>query len=822
LRFKKLNRISAMPCRSLFTPVLFAMVCVTTISVSGCGGAQARFAKHLAKGQTFLADENFAKARVEFQNALQIAPKDATVRFEMGVVDEKLGNFREAAQFYQGTLDVEPDNVGARARLAKLYVFSGGLEQALELIKPGLERHPDDPALLTVRAAVRSQQKDAAGALDDAERAVRLAPANEDAVAVLSGIYRAQGDTPKAQALLEQFVQRLPKSVDMRMVLAQIYLQESRPADAEAQLLKIVELKPRDKSHRVRLAQFYAQANENEAAERTLRQAVKDFPEEHDVKVSLIEFLAARRSPEAAEAELTAMIAAAPEDYEMKFALAKFYQDNRQPDKAQAIYKGIIDAKNLEAPGLTARDRLATLRLQDNDVPGALALTNQVLAKSPRDDEALLIRGNIALIDNDPRSAIADLRAVLRDQPNASGVLRTLARAHLANGEPAVAEETMRHAVESNPNDTVMRLDFALLLSQLGKSDQAKAVIAELVKQKPDSFEALDLQYRIARAGNDLPTAQAAADAIVALRPKLAMGYLYQGMIAEAQDRRDDALRLYSAAAEAQPNVAEPLEAVVRVLVNAHRIPEAIARLDAVTARYPDTSFALTIKGELLLRTGKTAAAKDAFTQAIARTPKWWAPYAGLARAQVAANEDMSAALATLRNAKAVVDQPEKLSDQLASLFERQGKPDEAIREYEEALRLDPKSEVAANNLAMLLATYKKDGASLDRAQQLSARFANSSNPSFLDTYGWVMFKRGDAAGSVPVLTRVVAKAPDAVLARYHLGMAQSLTGDSADARDNLARAVNSGARFTGLDEAKATLDKLAKLPATAASSPKT
>jgi hypothetical protein len=43
--------------------------------------------------------------------------------------------------------------------------------------------------------------------------------------------------------------------------------------------------------------------------------------------------------------------------------------------------------------------------------------------------------------------------------------------------------------------------------------------------------------------------------------------------------------------------------------------------------------------------------------------------------------------------------------------------------------------------------------------------------------------------------------------------MAQSQNGSSAQARDNLSRAVNSGTKFSGLEEAKATLDRLAKLP---------
>jgi hypothetical protein len=46
--------------------------------------------------------------------------------------------------------------------------------------------------------------------------------------------------------------------------------------------------------------------------------------------------------------------------------------------------------------------------------------------------------------------------------------------------------------------------------------------------------------------------------------------------------------------------------------------------------------------------------------------------------------------------------------------------------------------------------------------------------------------------------------------------MAQALAGDNSDARDNLTRALNSGTQFSGVDEARSTLDKLAKLPATA------
>src|ERR1039458_5374504 len=215
--------------RKLSYPLLTIVLGLTVLSAAGCGGAESRKAKHLAKGQAFLTAANFDKARVEFQNPLQIAPKDAEARLEMGVVDEKLGNPREAAQFYQGAIDVYPDGVEARARLARLYLFSGGPDRALELIKPVIEKHPDDAALLTVRAAARAQQKDLGAALADAERAVRVALTNASDVAVLAGIYKSQDETAKAKALLEQSIQKIPGAVDLRLILAQIDAQENHP-----------------------------------------------------------------------------------------------------------------------------------------------------------------------------------------------------------------------------------------------------------------------------------------------------------------------------------------------------------------------------------------------------------------------------------------------------------------------------------------------------------------------------------------------------------------------------------------------------------------
>jgi tetratricopeptide (TPR) repeat protein len=791
-------------------PVLLLTSVCAVLVVAGCGGAQARKQHHLEKGKAFLEAGNFEKARVEFRNALQIAPTDAEVRYDNGVVAEKLNNPREAAQFYQGAIDSNPDAVRARAGLGRLYLFAGAPDKALSTVAPSLAKHPEDVPLLTVRAGAEVQLKDISAAAVDAEHAVALAPGDEDAVAVLAGIYKADNQTEKAQALLEKTIKANPSSVSLRLVLAQLDASLGQDSAVETLLLDLVKLKPEEKTHRLRLSQFYARTNHLDEAERVLRESVKELPQERDLKIALVSFLAVRRSREAAEQELNTLIAADPKDFELRFAQAQFYEQGKDVAKAEAVYKDVIAAAKLEAAGISARDRLAALRVQQGDVPGAEQLIGEVLAASPRDDDALILRGDLALAHKDPRAAIADLRSVLRDQPNAVGVMRTLSRAHLQNGEPALAEETMRRALEVNPKDPATRLDFARLLAQLGKPEQAKPVIEQLVKEEPNDLQALDTEYRVEAAVKDFVTAKAAADAIVATQPKAAVGYYYQGQLAEADQRPEEAVKLYATALELQPGGIEPLEAITRTLVGLKRAPDALKRLDDAMVRDPASPLAANLKGEVLLSTGRAQDAIVAFREAVQRQPKWWTPYRNLAYSQ-ASLHDTDGAVSTLRDGIAKVTAPDPLIAELGSLFERAGRIDEAIGVYESALKKNPNADIAKNNLAMLLVTYRKDPASLQRAKDLSAPFATSGNPNFLDTYGWVLYKRGEATAAVTALQTAAAETADSPVSLYHLGMAQALAGQPDAARESLTRSLKTGKNFSGMDEARATLDKLAK-----------
>jgi tetratricopeptide (TPR) repeat protein len=191
----------------------WALILIAVLPLAACGGAQSRKAHFMDKGRDYVEHSNYTKARVEFRNALQIAPNDPEVRYQNGWVAEKLGAAPEAAQFYQGALDVQSDHVNARARLGRLFFLYGAYKNALDVVGPGLAKHPDNADLLSVRAAARSRMNDDAEALKDAERAYKLDPRNEDTIAILVGLYTKVGRKDDARVLLIRGTEQIPTSV---------------------------------------------------------------------------------------------------------------------------------------------------------------------------------------------------------------------------------------------------------------------------------------------------------------------------------------------------------------------------------------------------------------------------------------------------------------------------------------------------------------------------------------------------------------------------------------------------------------------------------
>ncbi|HTV50506.1 MAG TPA: tetratricopeptide repeat protein [Steroidobacteraceae bacterium] len=783
---------------------LLASLCL----LAGCGSRATRVSHHLQRAQHYLDAGQLEKAQIEFRNAAQIEPRNVPARLLGARIAEQMGNLPEAAALYRSIVELDADARVARAGLGRLYVLAHLPRQALDVVQPALLRHPEDAPLLTVRGAARLELKDGAGAALDAEHAVRLAPEDENAVALLASVYQRSGQSVRAVQTVRTALARVPHSVELRRILVSLYTSGGQTMLAEEQLRQIVSLRPRELAARYQLALFLAGHKRLDDAERTLQDAVAAAPSQNAPKLALAGFLAENRSAAAAQAALEGFLRADAANQELRVALGLLQQRAGQPDAALASYRRVAAEAGDRANGLLAHERAAALLIDRQRFAEAAAELAPVLRNDPHDNDALLLSASLALQREDAAAAITDLRALLRDRPRSTPAMRLLARAYAESGKTALAEEQLRAALEVTPADVQPRLELADLLLREGRADAALEELQLAAKLAPADLRVGEALVRTALAKPDLAAARRGAEALERLAPQRALGPYMQGLVAQAEHHATDAARDFERALALQPDALDALTALVRVQLAEHQPQQAREVAEQFAQRYPASAAAQNLLGELYLQSGDLVRAAAQLERASQLAPQWSRPYLDLAAMQLRAGEG-TAAEQTYKRGIAHAGRDTTLVVALAEFYEQHQRGEDAIREYEALYREQPRLEVA-NNLAMLLVTYRSDRASLDRALDLTTPFAESANAALLDTAGWVRFKRGELSQALPVLEQAAERAPRSGVILYHLGMAQLRAGNRDKARESLQVAVQAGQRYEGLDQARSALAGIA------------
>jgi Flp pilus assembly protein TadD len=782
--------------------------------LAACGGPQSRLASHMQRGQSYLADGNYAKASIEFRNAMLIDPKSPAARVMAGRAAEGLGRIRDAAGLYQSVVDTTPDNVEARVGLARVMVLGGASQRAIDIVTPGLAKHPDDPGLLTYRAAARMRLKDTAGALADVQHALKVAPGDIEAISLRASMYRNAGDPQGAIALVSKILATPPAGaaadqlLQLRVVLVELYEGTGDLPSAQQQLRTLISLKPERLSYRLQLARSLDKAGRTDDAQLVLEEAVKALPHDNQVKFALAGFLAEHRTKADGERLLSDAIAREPDNYELALGLADLQLRDGSRDAALATFRDVIKRAGTDPAGVTARERLAAIYMQQGRDAEARGLVAEVLQQSPHDDVALTMHSQMAMAAGDSAGAISDLRGVLRDQPDDAGVHRMLAHALLAHGDFALATESFRAALERAPGNNSLRVELAQQLVKSGDARQAVALLEPAVHDAPADPALREELVRAYLASGDNAAAATGAENLKTLRPDSPAGFYLAGVVAERLGRPDDAAREMQHALAIEPHAADALAALVELELARHQPDRALTAARDVASRAPADAFPLNLLGELYIAQHKLPEGIASLTRATQLDPGWAVPYENLGVAKLLTGDTVGAIAAYQAGIKAAPREP-ALPVGLAQLYERHGQVDDAIATYKDWHTRNPQVARVSANLALLLVTYRKDRSSLDQARDLSASFDASSDAGLLDTDGWVHFKRAEYQQAVPVLERALAQAPDSNEIHYHLGMVELQMGNSARARSELETALTGATRFAGADDARNALASL-------------
>jgi tetratricopeptide (TPR) repeat protein len=321
----------------------------------------------------------------------------------------------------------------------------------------------------------------------------------------------------------------------------------------------------------------------------------------------------------------------------------------------------------------------------------------------------------------------------------------------------------------------------------------------------PNDLAALQAKAEVQAAKQDFKGAENTIGRIKTAQPSNPLGYYRMGQLYAAQKKHDLALREYEQALKISSNPAEPLSAIVSTYLVQGKPDKAISRLNDVIKDKPDQAIAHELLGEVYLAQKKFVDAEKSLRKASELNPKWNTPYLGLAKLR-SVQGDTAGSIKSLETGLQAIPDDTQLLLTLASTQEANHDYAGAIATYERLLKADSGNELAANNLASLLADHKGDASGLKRAREVAARFESSRQPAFVDTLGWVHYRSGDTDKAVTLLKKATDMAPQIPIFQYHLGMAYYSKGDKQSAKIWLAKALDSKRDFPGSQEAKETL----------------
>jgi tetratricopeptide (TPR) repeat protein len=256
------------------------------------------------------------------------------------------------------------------------------------------------------------------------------------------------------------------------------------------------------------------------------------------------------------------------------------------------------------------------------------------------------------------------------------------------------------------------------------------------------------------------------------------------GEVALKLDHVAEALVAFERALAMHPWSEDAIDGLLRVYRRSPVSYSALQKMEAVAQKSPASSTLLEIAGRLYADHGWYAEAIRALGEALAADPNRTTAARVLARLQLATGD--------FERASNVAVAASPLRQPLLNAYQADSTGDwqQAITDYERAVREGDQTGVAANNLAWL---YAQHNAQLDRALSLAEAAVKLSpnDPLVLDTLGFVHLQRREYSSAVEVLETAARLSsiknspatPDAAQQiRKHLGDAYLRAGQTAAA----------------------------------------
>ena len=791
--------------RKFYVLPLFLSLLATAFILGACTTPEKAKAQHVARGQELLKDKKFQEAALEFRSALQIDEKLADAHWGLANAYEGLQRYQEAFDEMRQTAALDANNLDVRVKLGNYYLVGSkqspaALGEAERLAKEVLEKDPN----------------------------------HIEGHILMGSVLFTQDKKQEAFAELNHAVELNPKRVESYLSLARFHVLTNDIAAAEATYQRAISVSGGSAMAHYEYGKFLVSAQRFDAAEAEFQKAVQAEPDNREAQFILASFYLVTKQFDKAEVAYKVLAELDKDKPEGRSVLGDFYSSVGRLDEAIAIYKEVI----AKSPDYTqAHYRLAEIMLTRGDLAGAKSEVESVLKTDAKDRQALILRARIGMQagqPNDLKVAIEDLREVLRQEPNSRAGLFFMAEANFRLGQTEQARvfagdlsrnypdylpaKLMEVQINLASGDAKSAMQLAAQLQdRLSKAapdrDNSPQLLAELKAKTLIAHGSAALQLR------DTKTARQDFLAAHDVAPSSADIYVDLAMVSLAEGKTDEAIGFYNNALTVDGANFNALRGLTNIYAAQKRTDLAHTRIDQAIAAQPNNASLHFLKGRVYGFEMNAQGAEAEFRKSLEIDGNYLASYSALAALFVNTNQQQRAIEEYRRIVERQPDNP-AIYTLIGMLEMNQQNIDAAIDNYRKALAIDQNSIFAANNLAWLYAFYGKGN--LDEAVRLaqSAVQANPEVSSFVDTLGWVYYKKGLYGAATEQLKKAVSV--DEIAARrnngtpsptyhYHLGAALAAKGEKAAARREIENALRLSEKvpFPEADEARKALATL-------------
>ncbi|MFN2531058.1 MAG: tetratricopeptide repeat protein [Pyrinomonadaceae bacterium] len=793
-------------CRRYFYYSTFLCVLLAAaISLGGCTNPEKAKAAHVSKGETYLKDLKFQEASLEFRNAIQIDDKFGPAHWGLARAYEGLQRLPEMLEELRKTIQLDQNNLDARTKLGNYYLAASRgkpelLAEAERLATEVLQKDPNHIEGHILMGSVLFAQNQKEKAFAELNHAIELDPKRVESYLSLARFYIVTRDNGKAEELFQRAISINPQAPLAHTEYGKFLAQSNRPDQAEAEFLKGVEVGPSDRNSRLVLATFYLANRKLDKAEMAFRALVdldKDKPESQAV-------------------------------------LADFYSAVNRTDDAVRIYKDIL----AKAPEYKqGRYRLAEILLVHGDTQAASDQIEQALKADAHDREALLLRARLRSKNGETeglKAAVEDLKEVLNQEPNSRAGLYYMAQTTLNLGWSDQARSFASDLERNYPDylpAKLLQIQISLLSGDAkGAATQATSLLERLAKTAPDRDNSPQLLGELSeKTFLARGTANAQLKNIAAARQDFEQAkqvaptdptvYINLATLSVAEKKIADAIDLYETALKNDAVNFSALNGLVNIWATTGELDKAHARIDQVLSSYPNNASVHFLQAEVYGFQHNFAGAEAELRKALELDSNYIAAYSALGALFINSKQE-DRAIAEYQNIIQRRPEDPTAYTMIGMLEDSRKNYDAAIESYRKALQVDRNAAIAANNLAWIFAAYEKGN--LDEAVRL-AQGVVQRNPNiagFVDTLGWVYYKKGLYAAAVDQLQKAVKIDEEAAKSatgsptaayHYHLGMALKAKGDRENSKRELETALRLSDKtpFADVNEARKALTTL-------------